>query len=143
MATIVERITASGRKVQRVRIRLKGYPEQNATFKTKKEAKDWAKITEAAIIEGRHFASKKAKGRTLGDAIDRYLEDNLPLLSESSQRGRRRHMEYWKKCRGGTATAARWLVDCNPVRTTVAEVRMSLGGYLHPAATAGTDRSGQ
>ena len=49
MATIIERTTASGRKVQRVRIRLQGYPEQNATFKTITEAKEWAKITEAAM----------------------------------------------------------------------------------------------
>ena len=115
MATIIERTTASGSKVQRVRIRLQGYPEQNATFKTKKEAREWAKITEAAIIEGRHFASKKSKRRTLAEAIDRYTEDHLPALSLSEQGNRTRHLEYWKK-HLGKMTLAHLCNDADPIR---------------------------
>lgn len=115
MATIIERTTASGRKVQRVRIRLRGYPEQNATFKTKKEAKEWAKITEAAIIEGRHFADKRSKRRTLANAIDRYVDDELPDLSKSEQRNRTRHLEFWK-LHIGKMTLSQLCNDAEPIR---------------------------
>jgi len=86
VATITKRENPAGKIVYRVRIRQQGYPDQSATFSTKKKANDWAKVTEAAIIEGRHFASKKAKRRTLADAIERYTEDNLPKLSKSVKR---------------------------------------------------------
>lgn len=115
MATIIKRITASGRVVHRARIRMHGYPEQNATFKTVKEAKDWSKITEAAIIEGRHFADKKAKRRTLAQAIDRYTDDNLPKLSSSEQANRARHLKFWKK-HLGRMTLAHLCNDAEPIR---------------------------
>ncbi len=139
MATIIERTTASGRIVQRVRIRLQGYPEQNATFKTKKEAKEWAKITEAAIIEGRHFASKKSKRRTLTDAIERYTDDNLPKLSMSEQANRARHLAYWKK-HLGRMTLAHLCNDAEPIRQAKKRLSRSQTKYRGMRSPATVNR---
>lgn len=115
MASISERGSANGKSVFRARIRLRGYPDQSATFTSKSAAKAWAKVTEAAIIEGRHFSSQKAKRRTLAEAIDRYLEDNLSALAATEQRNRARHLEYWKK-HLGKMTLAHLCNDAEPIR---------------------------
>lgn len=115
MATITERINAEGHKAWRVRIRRSGYPDQNATFKSKTDAKRWATTTEAAILEGRHFVSQKSKRHTLADAIDRYLDDNLPKLSRSEQANRTRHLKYWNK-HLGKMTLAQLCNDAEPIR---------------------------
>lgn len=75
MANIQERITKDGKKVFRVRVRMKGYPLQTATFDKKTDAKLWGKQTEIAIIEGKHFKSLQSKRYTLNDLIDRYVEE--------------------------------------------------------------------
>ena len=115
MATINERTTVDGKTAYQVRIRMSGYPEQSATFKTKTAAKKWAKVTEAAIIEGRHFSSQKSKRRTLTEAIDRYTDDHLPALSESERRNRTRHLAYWNK-HLGKMTLAHLCNDAEPIR---------------------------
>ena len=53
MANIQERITKNGKKVFRVRVRMKGYPMQTATFDRKTDARIWAQQTEMAIREGK------------------------------------------------------------------------------------------
>lgn len=114
MGTIAKRTTKSGKVHFRARIRLQGYPDQSATFATRTAAKDWVKTTEAAIIEGRH-GTKRAKQHTLAEAIDRYLDDNLPALSESEQRNRKRHLVYWKK-QLGKMSLAQLCNDADPIR---------------------------
>ncbi len=124
MATITERAGVSGAKVWRVRIRRSGYPDQTATFKSKSDAKRWATTTEAAILEGRHFVSQKSKKHSLADAIDRYLDDQLLALSESEQRNRKRHLEFWRK-HLGKMTLAQLCNDAEPIRETMALLRRS------------------
>ena len=58
MATIKERTTTSGEKRFDVRIRMQGYPIQTATFKRKSDALNYIKVTEAAMLEGRHFKTE-------------------------------------------------------------------------------------
>jgi integrase len=77
MANIEKRTTGSGETSYRVKIRLKGYPTQTATFKRLTDAKKWVQDTESAIREGRHFKTSEAKKHTLGDMIDRYVKDVL------------------------------------------------------------------
>jgi hypothetical protein len=55
MATIERRIADDGSISYRVKVRLKGYPAQSATFDRLTDAKKWASATESAIREGRHF----------------------------------------------------------------------------------------
>lgn len=78
MATIEKRIADNGETSYRVKVRLKGYPAQTATFKRQTDAKKWAQQTEAAIREGRHFKTAEAKKHTLGELVDRYIKDVLP-----------------------------------------------------------------
>jgi integrase len=66
-----------------------GYPSRTASFKTEREAKRWAATVEAEMIEGRHFRSAQSRRRTLGAAIDRYLEDVVP---------QKRHGEMHRTC---------------------------------------------
>lgn len=78
MASIEKRTTDSGETSYRVKVRLKGYPTQTATFQRLTDAKKWAQHTEAAIREGRHFKTAEAKKHTLTDLVDRYIKDVLP-----------------------------------------------------------------
>jgi integrase len=78
MASIEKRTTDTGETSYRVKIRLKGYPTQTATFKRLTDAKKWVQDTESAIREGRHFKTAEAKKHTLADLVDRYIKDVLP-----------------------------------------------------------------
>ncbi|PIS00455.1 MAG: integrase [Chlamydiae bacterium CG10_big_fil_rev_8_21_14_0_10_35_9] len=90
MATIKERKTKEGKPKYQVRIRRKGYPVQVATFARLTEAKRWARQTEVAIEEGRHFKISAAKKHTLADMIDRYIKQFQPPQAKKS------HLYWWK-----------------------------------------------
>ena len=81
----------------RVKVRLKGFPTQTATFNRRTDAKKWVQTTDAAMHEGRHFKTAEAKKHTLADVIDRYLRDVLPTKSRSSQRNQGVHLIWWKE----------------------------------------------
>lgn len=56
MATIEKRVSKiDGSAQYRVRVRLRGFSPQTASFKRLTDAKKWVQQTEAAIREGRHF----------------------------------------------------------------------------------------
>jgi integrase len=82
MATINKHISSDGKTTYRVRIRLKGYPIQTATFERKTDANKWIQATESAIREGRHFKTSEARKHTFGEMIDRYIKDVLPKKSK-------------------------------------------------------------
>ena len=57
MATIETRVSDDGKTRYRVRIRLKGYPEQTATFERKTDAKKWAQqVRKSAEDQKRHLS---------------------------------------------------------------------------------------
>lgn len=94
MASIEKRTGREGKTVYRVRVRLKGYPIQTATFERKTDAKRWAQQTESAILEGRHFNAVEAKRHTLGELIDRYIRDVLP--HKKGKRDTLRYLRWWQ-----------------------------------------------
>lgn len=94
MAVIEERIGKDGKKKYRVKVRLKGYKPVSATFDRRTDAKHWMTQTEAAMREGRYFQASGGKGKTLGDAIDRYTRDILPNLKDSNHR--KAQLSWWK-----------------------------------------------
>ncbi len=55
MATFEPRTTPEGKTSYRVKIRIRGFPAQSATFERKTDAKNWAAQTESAIREGRYY----------------------------------------------------------------------------------------
>ncbi len=95
MASIEKRTTDTGETSYRVKIRLKGYPTQTATFKRLTDAKKWTQDTESAIREGRHFKTTEAKKHTLADLVDRYIKDVLPTKPKQA-RQQKQQLEWWK-----------------------------------------------
>jgi len=118
MAYIEERKDSKGQKRYRVQIKLKGFPAQNATFERKTDAKEWARRTESAMKEGRHFKTIESKKHTVGEAVDRYKKSFLPTKG-SNQPNQKIQLNYWKK-RIGYYT----LADCTPA--LIAECRDEL-----------------
>jgi integrase len=105
MATIVRRQGPNGQLVYRVQVRRKGAPSLSATFPTRAKARKWAQITEAAILEGRHFPTSEAKRHTLAEAIDRYLVDVLPHKSASSIEMQTIQLQWWRRRLGHSRLA--------------------------------------
>jgi len=95
MATIQTRKTQSGEIRYRVLVRKKGYAPQTATFRRKTDAERWAKNTEAAIDEGRHFRGSEAKRHTLTELLDRYSESVLPQKADGG-RTQALQLAWWK-----------------------------------------------
>ena len=93
MASLTKRIGKHGKVSWKARVREKGYPTQTATFRTKTDAKNWATKIEATISDGTYFPGKRKDKRTLADAIARYEQDELPLLTD--QDSRERHLGWW------------------------------------------------
>ncbi|MCZ6803422.1 MAG: site-specific integrase [Proteobacteria bacterium] len=118
MAYIEERTDSKGKKRYRVQIKLKGFPAQNATFERKTDAKEWAKRTESAMKEGRHFKTMESKKHTVGKMLDRYKKSVLPTKG-SHQPNQKIQLGYWKE-RIGDYT----LADCTPA--LIAECRDEL-----------------
>src|SRR5437868_4479810 len=96
MAAIQKRITKDGKTMYRVRIRLKGFPLQCATFARLTDARDWVQQTEAAVKEGRYFKTTEAKRHTLGDAIDRYIKHVMPNKPKSEY-SQTTQLKWWKE----------------------------------------------
>ena len=95
MANIEKRISNTGETSYRVKIRLKGYPIQSATFKRLTDAKKWTQDTESAIREGRHFKTAEAKKHTVKDLVTRYYSEILPNYNEKEQKERKSKLEWW------------------------------------------------
>lgn len=96
MANIEKRTNSKGEVSYRVKVRLKGYPSQTATFERLTDARKWVQDTEVAIRDGRHFKTAEAKKRTLSEAIDRYIKDVLPTKPRSKQ-DQARQLNMWKR----------------------------------------------
>ncbi len=95
MASIEKREDGSGDVSYRVKVRLKGYPVQSATFKRLTDARKWAVHTEASIREGRHFKFAEAKKHTVAELVDRYIDKVVPTKPKSG-RDYAQQLEYWK-----------------------------------------------
>ena len=78
MATIRARTKRDGTEVFEAQVRKAGFPTRTETFTTRTAAKAWATTVEAEMIEGRHSRSANAQRRTLGEAIDRFIADEVP-----------------------------------------------------------------
>ncbi|WP_411727173.1 tyrosine-type recombinase/integrase [Methyloglobulus sp.] len=95
MANFEARETQDGKTSYRVKIRLKGYPAQTATFQRLTDAKKWAAATESAIREGQHFKTAEAKKHTLAELLDRYIKDVLPTKPKQAVK-QQQQLEWWK-----------------------------------------------
>lgn len=96
MATIEKRTSKEGTISYRVKVRLKGYPAQSATFERLTNAKKWQQNTESAIREGRHFKTSAAKKHTFKQLCDRYTREILPQKPRSIAT-QKSQIEWWKE----------------------------------------------
>src|SRR5215471_14537259 len=95
MATIVRRLGKNGQLSYRAQVRRKGTPPLSATFTKLSDARKWIQITEAAILEGRHFKATEAKRHTLADLIDRYLVEVMPQKRLKTAYSQTLHLKWW------------------------------------------------
>ncbi len=87
MATLEKRTTSDG-TTYRVKVRIKGFPPESATFERLTDAREWGKKIEADMKAGRHFGhSKRHTFSELADEYQLYAKD-LARLS------------YWRKVFG-------------------------------------------
>jgi len=117
MATIEKRVSQDGSISYRVKVRLKGYPAQSASFVRVTDARKWAAATESAIREGRYFETREAKKRTVADLFEKYRAEVLPRLR--SQDSRTVHLNWWESKLGAYS-----LADVRPV--LIVETRKAL-----------------
>jgi integrase len=118
MATIAKRTDSDGKTHYQVKVRLKGYPQQTATFNRLTDAKKWATQTEAAIRERRHFKTVEAQKHTLADLVERYICDVLPTKPKSEAK-QTMQLRWWAEELG-----AYTLADLTPA--LIAETRDKL-----------------
>lgn len=117
MATIRERRRKGGRVAYQALVRREGFPERTETFDSRQDAVDWATVVEAEMIRGSHLRSKSARHKTVADAIDRYLEYELPKKRDGEMH--RTTLTWWKAEVGNVK-----LVDLT--RSTVVQYRDKL-----------------
>ena len=122
MASIEKRVTDDGKTSYRVKVRIKGFPVQSATFERVTDAKKWAQNTESAIRENRHFKTTEAKRHTLAELIERYARDVLPTKPKNAV-NQLRQLDWWKAEIGSYA-----LADVTPA--LIAQYRDKLTGGI-------------
>lgn len=105
MAMIEKRISKNGTITYRARVRIKGYPEQSATFKSKTHAKSWAEKTEIDIKANVHGSVFESKKHTLAELIDRYMSKGL-CGNGGGAADKARHLLIWKDYLGNYALSA-------------------------------------
>lgn len=95
MGTIREVTKKDGSTSFHAEVRLRGYPPQRESFRTKGLAKKWIQDTESAIRDGRHFKTVEAKRHTVGEMIDRFISQWLPK-NPNSQAKQAALLTWWK-----------------------------------------------
>lgn len=121
MASIEKRTSKEGENSYRVKVRLKGYPVQSASFERLTDAKKWAQNTESAIREGRHFKTTEAKRHTLAELLDRYAKEIMPQNPKEAQY-RLPHLAWWKGQLGSHT-----LADVTPAMISECKERIASG----------------
>jgi integrase len=95
MATIEKRITSDNKTTYRVKVRVKGFAPDSASFERLTDAKDWAKKVESDMKAGRHFG--QGGRHTFNELADEYLIHAADLLSFTH---RKRGIDHWRKAFG-------------------------------------------
>jgi integrase len=132
MPTIRERPAANGKNAFHVQVRMSGFPSRTASFTTRRAAERWGKVIEAEMIEGRHFRTAESRRRTVAQAIDRYLLEELPKKRAGNMH--RNNLPWWKKKIGHLK-----LADVTPA--VLSEQRGKLGRETYIRAKPESKRS--
>lgn len=80
MGTVFERKDTAGKVTYQAKVRRKGFPAMSKTFPTKAGAERWLSEREAEIFTGTaRVPTAGAEDYTLGELIERYVEEVTPL----------------------------------------------------------------
>jgi integrase len=82
-------------------VKVKGKSE-SATFPTKAQAREWGTKREAEMLNESFFPEKLHQHKTLGDAITRYRERELPQFAPNTIKSRKTTLVFWEKNLGDT-----------------------------------------
>lgn len=96
MATIEKRTSSEGKVSYRVKIRIKGFPDQTATFTKLSMAKDWIARTETKIKDGKYFSEIQARKYTVSEIIERYKKTVL-IHKKSIQSDWTSQLNWWNE----------------------------------------------
>lgn len=96
MATIEKRKNDDGSTIYRVKVRLKGHPEETASFQRLTDARQWGQTIETAIRERRHFRSSMSKKYLFSELVDKYTKEVLDL-SDRDTDNQRHYLRYWEE----------------------------------------------
>lgn len=102
MASIVKTPAGSWKAV----IRKTGWPTTSKTFRTKRDATDWARSTEDEMVRRVYVVRAPAERMTLNFAIDRYLKEVTPTKKPSTQVAEKRKAKPLKESLGKFALVA-------------------------------------
>ena len=119
MANIMERLTADNKIAYTARIRVKGFPQQTATFARKTDARLWAQKTEASIRVGKYFSQAESKRHTFSDLAARYIKTALGNKSPKVRIQYQQQLKKWCEMIGD-----RSLAEINPA--VISECREKL-----------------
>jgi integrase len=110
-----------------------GFPTRTASLPTRRAAKRWAAKIEGEMVEGRHFKDAAGRRRTVAEAIDRYVEEEVP----NKRGGGEMHaicLRWWKKQLGGLRLS-------EVTSDILATQRRKLGTEKYTRATPGSAHS--
>jgi integrase len=97
IATIPKNLKKDGTHSYKVMIRAQdGFPPAYKTFQNYQDAKHWAIQEEARRKQGLYSSTPTRKQNTLGNLIDSYIENILPIKPKSAK-DMTRHLAWWKK----------------------------------------------
>lgn len=120
MATIETRHGKNGEVTYRARVRVQGHPERRATFQRKTHARSWATQTESDLKRGRYVPTNEATRRTIGDLVDRYINETLPDKKRNKNHAATTlQLKWWKEHAGSY-----YLASCTP--SMIAEFKEKL-----------------
>ena len=87
-------------------IRKVGWPTTSKTFRTQRDAADWARRTEDEMVRGVYIQRAQSERFILDDALDRYLKEVSVTKSEFTQRGETSKAKQLKEKLGKYSLAA-------------------------------------
>lgn len=105
MATIRERIDATGKKSYQVQVRIKGFPPQTNSFPTKTLAKQWAAHVESELRTGRYMPLAQAQRHTVRELLDEYRKNVLTPLKPKQVSSQGPQLDWWSKKLGAYSLA--------------------------------------
>ncbi|WP_426690002.1 tyrosine-type recombinase/integrase [Rhodanobacter ginsengiterrae] len=104
MATIVRRVGHDGTTSYQARVRVRGERPRSRTFKRKTDAVAWATKAESDLGHGSYVPTTADRRRTLGELIDKFTAEYLPVKPNSKDGAKVAAMLQWWKDQAGFVT---------------------------------------